>query len=101
MFELFEGWGDVDNDHKNENYPDLLLEVGVPILSLKHCQHLFENWKVGIEYRYKGRIFAGNICAGAEPGRDSCTVSFISIFSLYISIFVAKIYVFMDSSSCI
>ena len=67
----------MDNDHENNNYPDLLLEVGVPILSLRHCQQLFENWKVGMEYRYKGRIYDGNICAGAEPGRDSCTVSFI------------------------
>ena len=83
----------MDNDPDNKNYPSLLLEVGVPILSLKHCQQLFENWKVGIEYTYKGRIFGGNICAGAEPGRDSCTVSFISIFSLLFSIFVAKIYV--------
>ena len=87
----------MDNNHENKNYPDLLLEVGVPILSLKHCQHLFDNWKVGIEYRYKGRIYEGNICAGAEPGRDSCTVSFISIFSLLISIFVAKIYVWIFS----
>ena len=87
QLELFEGWGDVDNDRSNENYPSLLLEVGVPILSLKHCQQLFENWKVGIEYMYKGRIFSGNICAGAKPGKDSCTVSFISIFSLLINIF--------------
>ena len=73
---FFEGWGDVDNDRDNNNFPSLLLEVGVPIISLKHCQQLFENWK---QTNYKGRIFGGNICAGA-PLKDSCTVSFISIF---------------------
>ena len=81
---FFEGWGDVDNDHENHNYPSLLLEVGVPILSLKHCQQLFENWKIGMEYKYKGRIFGGNICAGAEPGKDSCTVRIFLVVKFYV-----------------
>ena len=64
---MITGWGDMDN---NKNFPSLLRAVQVPIIPYKVCLNLFENWKAN---NYKGRVYYGNICAGA-PLKDSCTV---------------------------
>ena len=53
-----------------KNFPSLLRAVQVPIIPYKVCFNLFENWK---RQNYKGRVYPGNICAGA-PLKDSCTV---------------------------
>ena len=59
------GWGAIDN---SMTYPDHLMTVQVPIWSYRKCYKTFENFANG---KFKGRVFSGNICAGA-PGKDSC-----------------------------
>ena len=69
-----EGWGAVDN---KGTYPGKLYEVQVPVVGLEVCRNRYENWKeIDGKFTYKGRIYGGNLCAG-DPGKDSCTVSFI------------------------
>ena len=59
------GWGAINNDHR---YPDRLMSVQVPIWSYRKCFQDYQNYANG---KFKGRMFEGNICAGA-PGKDSC-----------------------------
>ena len=44
------------------------MRVDVPIWSHRDCFETYQTYNNG---KYEGRIFDGNICAGA-PGRDSC-----------------------------
>ena len=64
------GWGFTDNSGSE---PILLRNVQVPLIEFEKCKNIFENWESG---KYKGRIYGGNICAGAA-GKDSCGVKFL------------------------
>ena len=62
---LIAGWGAIDNFM---TYPERLMTAQVPIWSYRRCYKTFESFANG---KFKGRMFSGNICAGA-PGKDSC-----------------------------
>ena len=62
---LIAGWGAMDNFM---TYPERLMTTQVPIWSYRRCYKTFESFANG---KFKGRMFSGNICAGA-PGKDSC-----------------------------
>ena len=73
-----------------EMWTMIMTIITIQICCLRsECQYFHSNianncLKIGknsitIIIYYKGRIYGGNICAGA-PLKDSCTVSFISIF---------------------
>lgn len=63
------GWG--KNDF-NGVYQTIQKEVDVPILDASRCQSLLSSTRLGSTYLFDANSF---ICAGGEPGKDSCTVS--------------------------
>ncbi|KAJ2945113.1 hypothetical protein O0L34_g9172 [Tuta absoluta] len=57
------GWGALNQTHK-ESY--IKQHVGVPYRTMDQCQPAFN-----VSYR-RASLWHGQICAGGEPGKDSC-----------------------------
>lgn len=62
------GWG--KNDFSG-SYQTIQKEVDLPIFDASRCQSLLQSTRLGSSYAFDGNSF---ICAGGEPGKDSCTV---------------------------
>ncbi|XP_008552476.2 phenoloxidase-activating factor 2-like [Microplitis demolitor] len=63
------GWNEADFDPSGR-FIQPLKEVDVPIVDAKKCEERLQTTRLTHNYKLDKRSF---LCAGAEPGKDSCT----------------------------
>lgn len=72
-------------------YQTIQKEVDVPVLDAGKCQAALASTRLGNAFVFDANSF---ICAGGEPGKDSCTVRELHSQRIYIYMLNALSYVY-------